>query len=53
MEREYYTYNNDFIQNGAFCKDQENNKFRFNRDSKGQLRGGQIELDKKGDLICR
>ena len=51
MEREYYTYNNDFIQNGAFCKDQENNKFRFNRDSKGQLRGGQIELDKKGDLL--
>ncbi len=31
MEREYYTYNNDFIQNGAFCKDQGNNKFRFNR----------------------
>ena len=51
MEREYYTYDNDFIQNGAFCKDQENNKFRFNRDPKGQLRGGQIELDKKGNLL--
>lgn len=49
MEKSTYKYENGFIKTGTFYKG-EDSQFRLNRDSEGNLRGGQIELDKNGQL---
>ena len=49
MEKSTYKYENGFIKTGTFYKG-EDSQFRLNKDSEGNLRGGQIELDKNGQL---
>lgn len=51
MEREYYSYiKNDTVDNGCIIKDEKNRKYRTNRDKYGNLKGGQLEMNEKGEL---
>lgn len=51
MEGIFYQYNNNFIKSGEIFKDKLGTLHRFNKNENGELRGGQIQTDKNGNLL--
>lgn len=50
MEGMFYKYNSNFIRTGEIYKD-KSGIHRFNKNEYGELRGGQIQTDKEGNLL--
>lgn len=51
MEGIFYQYNNDFIKSGEVFKDKTGALHRLNKNKNGELRGGQLSIDKDGNLL--
>lgn len=51
MDREYYEHpKSNFVKTSCFIIDEKKRKYKVSRDKYGDLKGGQLEMNEKGDL---